>query len=363
MKGLNNPIGIKSSDPNQSPFITNPYRFAAAGGGIGGWVELGRHKLGSGADLLDVSSLPDKRYYMLLSDIFPSGSTTVTGTRLNGDTGSNYAERRQLCGAADNPSGSNSFMILHGVGVSQEQWFEVGYLSNLAAKEKLYIGHSNTNNAGSGNAPARQECTEKWANTTNAIDQISKVQTISGADYAAGSELVILGWDPADEHTTNFWEELASVTATGSTTSFNSGTFTAKKYLWVQGYFTSSGAFTPQIRVGNSTIDTGSNYAGRRSYNGGADVTATGQTEITLDGVGQSTPVFFNGFIINNASNEKLAIFNCVKQQTAGAGTAPSRRETIFKWANTSNQINIIEFLASTGNIGSNGIMKVWGSD
>ena len=28
MKGLNNPIGIKSSDPNQSPFITNPYRFA-----------------------------------------------------------------------------------------------------------------------------------------------------------------------------------------------------------------------------------------------------------------------------------------------------------------------------------------------
>ena len=28
MQGLNNPIGIKSLEPNQSPFITNPYRFA-----------------------------------------------------------------------------------------------------------------------------------------------------------------------------------------------------------------------------------------------------------------------------------------------------------------------------------------------
>lgn len=30
MQGLNNPIGIKSSEPSQSPFITNPYRFGVA---------------------------------------------------------------------------------------------------------------------------------------------------------------------------------------------------------------------------------------------------------------------------------------------------------------------------------------------
>ena len=31
MKGLNNPIGIKSSEPSQSPFIMNPYRFVSGG--------------------------------------------------------------------------------------------------------------------------------------------------------------------------------------------------------------------------------------------------------------------------------------------------------------------------------------------
>jgi hypothetical protein len=30
MQGLNNPIGIKSLEPNQNPFIMNPYRFAGA---------------------------------------------------------------------------------------------------------------------------------------------------------------------------------------------------------------------------------------------------------------------------------------------------------------------------------------------
>ncbi len=32
MKGLNNPIGIKSLEPSQSPFIMNPFRFGASGG-------------------------------------------------------------------------------------------------------------------------------------------------------------------------------------------------------------------------------------------------------------------------------------------------------------------------------------------
>jgi hypothetical protein len=46
MKGLNNPIGMKSLEPSQSPFIMNPFRFGG-GGAVGGWVELGRTTLGS----------------------------------------------------------------------------------------------------------------------------------------------------------------------------------------------------------------------------------------------------------------------------------------------------------------------------
>jgi hypothetical protein len=48
MKGLNNPIGMKSLEPSQSPFIMNPFRFGGLAG-IGGWVELGRTTLGSAA--------------------------------------------------------------------------------------------------------------------------------------------------------------------------------------------------------------------------------------------------------------------------------------------------------------------------
>lgn len=362
MKGLNDPIGIKSSDPNQSPFITNPYRFAAAGGGIGGWVELGRHTLGSGADLLDVSSLPDKRYYMLLSDIFPSGSTTVTATRLNGDTGSNYAERRSLNGAADEPTGSNTYMIQHGVGVSQEQFFEVGYLANLAAKEKLYIGHSNTNCAGAGTAPSRQEWTEKWSNTSDAIDQISKVQTIGGADYASGSELVILGWDPADTHTCNFWEELASVTTGSAGDTLQSGTIPAKKYLWIQASYKNDGAADINA-LPRFNGDAGSNYASRTSTNGAADSTRTGRTWVDLES-GNQRARFVNMFIINNASNEKLCIWNQMDYGASGAGNAPNRIEGVGKWTNTSNQITSIEWdQRDAGDYAAGAELRVWGSD
>lgn len=34
MKGLNNPIGIKSSEPSKAPFIINPYRFAGDPGAL-----------------------------------------------------------------------------------------------------------------------------------------------------------------------------------------------------------------------------------------------------------------------------------------------------------------------------------------
>ena len=54
----------------------------------GGWVELGRTTLGSTTSTIDVASLDDKRYLMILNDIQPSGA--VDGMmRLNNDSGSN----------------------------------------------------------------------------------------------------------------------------------------------------------------------------------------------------------------------------------------------------------------------------------
>ena len=331
----------------------------------GGWKELGRTTLGSGADEITVSSLANKRYYMFLTDALGSGDFNCQYRLGNStvDTGSNYASRNSTDGVADVTAINQTFMK-EGLGGAEPR-FSMGYIANLSTKEKLMTRQMCYRNpTGSGNAPRRGEGVDKWTNTSNALDILQAYNDTGGAGgFSTNAEMVVLGWDEADTHTTNFWEELASVTATGSTTSFNSGTFTAKKYLWVQGYFNSDASYTPHIRVGNSTIDTGANYAGRRSYNGGADVTAISQTEIAPYSATSSKPNFFNMFIVNNAGSEKLAIVNNINQIGTGAGSAPSRRETVFKWANTSDQIDIIEFLASSGNIADTGIMKVWGHD
>jgi hypothetical protein len=334
----------------------------------GGWKEVGRTTLGSAGDTIDISSLPDKRYYMILSDLTASGSTTTCITRLNNDSGSNYAYRRQLDGAADSTGTSQTGMIQHGLALVHLNWFEVSTLSNYATKEKLLIGHSmQRGSAGAGGTPERQEWADKWANTSDAVDQVTKVNTTGGASYASGSECVILGWDPSDSHTTNFWEELTDKSWT-SGNAITTDTFTTKKYLWIQGWYTQSGTSGHnRFRVGNGTIDTGSNYSHNYAINGGTNGTA-GSLDNLWSVVGQGSDAgidrcFFSMFIINNASNEKLMIGHNVWSQTDGAGTVPERTEYACKWANTSNQINIVEININGSGSFSGGQIKVWGSN
>ena len=338
---------------------------AAAGGagGIGGWVELARTTLGSAGDSIAVSSLADKRYYMVLTSKVGTANSGCW-LQLNSDTGSNYAYRSSNNGGAD---GTGVSQTNGGAGTSAtgNPAFGVRYISNLASKEKLVISNFiEQNTAGAGTSPNRRELVCKWANTSNAVSTITELNIDSG-NYSTGSEVVVLGWDPADTHTSNFWEELASVDLSGgAATSLSTGTFTAKKYLWVQYYVdTTTSAANIEMQVGNTTIDTGSNYARRASENGGADGTATSDTKLNQIVAGGTTPIFANMFIVNNAANEKLAICHSIDQNTAGAGTAPNREEDVGKWADTTNQIDIIQISATAGNMGTNTIMKVYGSD
>jgi hypothetical protein len=156
---------------------------------------------------------------------------------------------------------------------------------------------------------------------------------------------------------------LASVNASGSSTNLSSGTISAKKYIWIQAYLEATTATQySSYRVGNSTIDSGANYAIRYSDNGGADGSGGSQNQASIQT--GSTTQFVNIFAINNSSNEKLFITHSVMQNTAGAGNAPDRNEIVHKWANTSNQFNIVEFIQTGGgNYSSNSFIKVWGSN
>ena len=52
-----------------------------------------------------------------------------------------------------------------------------------------------------------------------------------------------------------------------------------------------------------------------------------------------------------------------VRQNTAGATTAPSRFESANKWANTSAQITQIDVNSTSGNFTTATRLRVWGSD
>ena len=337
-------------------------------GGIGGWVELGRTTLGSANSSMSVSSLPDKRYYMVLTFVTSETTNSDVSARFNSDTGSNYARRGTYNGNADFTGINSTTMnwIITDSIKPDAPMLGVHYISNLASKEKLVMGEGSRSNAvtsgagGVAGVPSRSSVAQKWVNTSNAIDEI---ETYVGSQFNSGSELVVLGWDPADTHTTNFWEELASADLSGgSSDNFSSGTFTNKKYLWVQAYITATGG-TKRV-YGRFNGVTGNNYALRANANG-SESTDTSQNQANLDtGNTDTNPVFLNMFIVNDGTNDPLAICHTINRGSSGSANAPERCETAWKSASTT-AITSISFhnIVGTGNFGTESIMKVWGSN
>ncbi len=351
--------------------IVNSFKITPPPPGIiGGWVELARTTLGSAATTVSVASIPDRRYYKVLVNTLGKNNSGVNlayryGVTTTTDSGSNYAYRYSVNGAAD-----GAFTSSTSAGIGQPTnlpEFSVYYISNLSAQEKLIQGqHMLQNTAGAGTAPLRTEFVNKWVNTSNPMGFI-EITTNGAFTFNSGSEVVVLGWDPADTHTTNFWEELASVELSVAGTL--SSSFTAKKYLWVQAYLDTGQDSANEdhfLRLGSTTLDTGTNYSYRRSHNGAADATSTSQTGMQA-AIGQATTgerTFVNLFIVNNSANEKLVIDHAIEVATAGAGTAPARQEMVGKWANTSNQADILGFRrGADSNYDAGSFLKIWGSD
>ena len=336
----------------------------------GGWKEVGRTTLGSGNATIDVSSLPDKRYYMVLWQALHSGTYTQPRIRVgNGsaDSGSNYGIRYNFNGGSDSASGSSAdtgYPAWADPSTPNVPLFGNFYISNKSDKEKLGISHTvDSNTSGAGNAPRRNEGVFKYANTSNAIDTIQLFDAGSSS-FGSGSEVVVLGWDPADTHTANFWEELASVEYSGGT-ALTSGSIPAKKYLWVQAYLKIASG-TVDSNLWRFNADTGNNYAARYSRDGATDPTPNASiSHMNINfGAGTRNNQLINMFIINNSANEKLVTGSGISQGTSGSGTAPNRLEFASKWANTTDQITSIQCTQGNSlNFEAGTIMKVWGSD
>ena len=161
------------------------------------------------------------------------------------------------------------------------------------------------------------------------------------------------------------WAKAGSVDGDGSS-AFNSSTFTPSKTMTILNFTEATTALNDYLTVGNTTIDTGSNYAWRSSQNGTADSTGISRSEglINQSATSDAGEVGFRViYAINISSEEKLFIHHIVDQLASGAGTAPNRREATNKWANTSNQIDIVGSYTASGTYNANSNITVLGTD
>jgi hypothetical protein len=325
----------------------------------GGWKEVARTTLGSSASQIDVSSIPDKRYYMVLTHILDSGQEEVRyrlGSSGSIDTGSSYTFRRWGDGSESTSYSTSSLLMT--TDQADDDKFHVAYISNLSGKEKLtqHFYAERGDGYSASNTPRSGYGVGKWTGT-DPLDTLRVYGNQSGS-YSSGSEVIVLGWDPDDIHTDNFFEQLASVEGDGTSTTISSGTITAKKYLWVQA-FTNASSQNTGFQFNN---DTAGNYAIRRSTNGGSE---TPETSIGYIEGSDTSKAFTNMFIINNSASAKLTLGHSVHNPTATAGTAPTRNEVVGKWANNSAQITEIDYMQQTTSVNfpSGSFIKVWGSN
>ena len=344
-----------------------------------GWKEIKRTTIsGSSTQSLEVSGITNKRYYMIINGSHPASGTNNQLMRLGTgggavDSGSNYTRRDERNNEWDGDGSgepATSYM-LNGGGTYDDDFFSIGFLANKSGDHKLAFHHSmysGNSGAGSGsgsaNAPLRGQSHGKWTNT-GVVDRISYYNSGSG-NVGDGSELIILGYDPTDTHTDNFWEELVNVDLSGGdASSLSSGTFTAKKYLWLQYYVPSGSGKEPRIRFNG---DTGSNYASRWEINtsGEGSSTAYGGRN-SVQGAGGAGAKFCNMFIKNWTTREKLVNSTLIDAGSAGDASHSvneGRREQVSKWVN-SNQITSIELGndGGSGNLGVKTFLRVWGAN
>ena len=144
------------------------------------------------------------------------------------------------------------------------------------------------------------------------------------------------------------WKELGRTTLGSTGDDMVVSGITSKRYYMVLANLAPlTHDVTIYSRLGDSVVDTGSNYSSR-SYDPslGYDSTYTSRTNMVMHTGAGTTNVsgFEVGYIANYVTKEKLWINHTVNNSSNGAGNAPHRSEGVSKWANTSNEARIISY-------------------
>lgn len=160
----------------------------------------------------------------------------------------------------------------------------------------------------------------------------------------------------------DWWEELGRTTLGVAGDTITVSGLAARKYLKIIAHAIATGGTISSTLTFNG--DTGNNYARRVSDNGGADATSTSQPGLFAFTGTAAANQFAVLDVLNITNQEKQVIGHATGANTAGAGNAPVRNETVGKWANTSNQITSVTLTnAGTGDYAIGSEVVVLGHD
>lgn len=155
------------------------------------WEEIGRATLAVAGDTITVSGLPARKHLRVLIITLNSGATSQY-LELNNDSANNYVWRVSSNGAADSSFTANPSLLINSGSYNILSTIDI---INMASREKAFIASSNAiNTAGASNVPGRSELMGKWVNTSVPISTV-KIFNLAAGDFAAGSEVVVLGHD------------------------------------------------------------------------------------------------------------------------------------------------------------------------
>ena len=280
------------------------------------------------------------------------------------DTGTNYTDRFSINGGVDADTPNSDNIDFFPVTNAHDKWVVI-CIDNNPTGEKLIIGHTTDRNTlGAGTAPNRMETVGKWVETGQ-IDSI-RIQNPSTGDFDAGSQVVVLGWDPSDTHddTQSFWQFLGSATASGGETNLDV-IFSAKKYLWFQAVGpqqAGGGAF--HVRTGIGSFDSANNYSTRVAFDGGVDSLSAPTNLWPMDTSSFVENIYIDYFIVNVDGKEKLAITDSV---THVPSVSPFlfRSEGGVKYVTTTGVLDRLRIirLSGSGSFVAGAKIIVWGSD
>ena len=126
------------------------------------------------------------------------------------------------------------------------------------------------------------------------------------------------------------WAKKGSTTLSGTSDTITVSGMTTSKFKILLAHTLDTGGAIYQGLQFNS--DTTTDYAVRKSYNGGADTTGTNLVQMQFMGNAFASDIFGVGYLVDINGEEKLFIGFSVAENAAGAATAPTREEQADKY-------------------------------